>query len=950
MKILLVDDSKTVCAVYSDLLTEAGYTVLVANSMEQAMQLAEEHRPPLAIVDYFMPGGNGDELTRALHENPVTASTVVAIHSQHHDVVKEALSAGAVELIGKEDPKDLFLMRVAALRTMVEAQTYQRNIEQLVTEKLSEDQPLKILLVDDSPTIRAVYGAYLRKGGFDVYEAGTIREGAAVAHQELPDMMLIDYMLPDGHGDQLVRTLLSQADTSNILMVIFSNKENLEDAALSAGAIDIISKDDPDEIFMRRIQSMRRYVLTQRKQRRLMREGGEEVERLLLEAETARREADKANQTKDDFLASMSHELRTPLTSIIGNCELLIQKGQCGSSCCPQHDANSIIRSIHAAGSNQLSLVNDILDMSKIASGKFTIENAPFDLQQLLDEIDLMLQIKARDQGIHLIFKVDSPLPYQLWGDSARIRQILINLLGNAIKFTEQGEVSLHCKVEGDHLQITVEDSGIGMPPEVVERLFQPFEQADSNTSKRFGGTGLGLYISQQLATLMEGEISVTSEEGVGSCFLLTLPYHPSEVPVGQKDPSAKQSVAVSEIPSNLRGTVLVAEDTPELQLLVRRMLESIGVEIEVAENGRVAVEKATRQPFDLILMDMQMPEMNGIEATEMLRGMGVETPVIALSANVMQKHRDFFMQAGADGFLAKPINRSKLHGVLAEYLQPAEQSSEDPAIVSSTVNDEQRILAVDDEESMLKTYELCFTRKRTIDEKMSEFNAMLASDGAKEDEPEEFSITTSNQGLHAVKLARMALEEGRPFKVALIDMRMPPGIDGLETAKLLRRVDERVFIVMVTAYTDIKPEQIQQELGHGVLYLNKPFNHSELQQITRLLMENWNRLYVEQQELTSSTQKQPPPVETSSFIDDELMALFQERCVELKRNLHLGIEKEDWVLLKSTAHIIKGSAGTFGFMDLSEKAKIVGLKLNEEEFSEAVKLGREMIEAMNEV
>ncbi|HIJ31758.1 MAG: response regulator [Gammaproteobacteria bacterium] len=272
MKILLVDDSKTVCAIYSSLLEENGYEVLLAYSMIEAFELAKQHRPSLAIVDFYMPEGNGDELTRALLQNPTTSSIVVAMHSQFPNVVEKALQAGAVELIGKDDPHDLFMMRVNALKTMVEAQTFQRNIERLLDEKDLEHKPISILLVDDSATVRAVYGSLLRKEGFVLHEAETINSAMVVARQELPDMMLVDYTLPDGNGAELVRELLGRADTSNILMVMFSNREDMEEAALSAGAIDIISKDDPHEIIMRRIRSMQRYVESQRKQRQIMQE------------------------------------------------------------------------------------------------------------------------------------------------------------------------------------------------------------------------------------------------------------------------------------------------------------------------------------------------------------------------------------------------------------------------------------------------------------------------------------------------------------------------------------------------------------------------------------------------------------------------------------------------------------------------------------------------------
>ncbi len=215
MKILFVDDSKTVCAVYVSLLTENGYKVFVAHSKAEAMAVARRERPQLAVIDFYMPDGNGDELTRELLQDHETASIVVAIHSQFPDVVKQALKAGAVELIGKNEPKDLFMMRVNALKSMVEAQTYQRNIEQLLQQQDLDSRPISILIVDDSPTVRAIYGALLREEGFEVLEADSVEMGRTIAKVEQPDMMLVDYILPDGHGDALVQELLEQADVQS---------------------------------------------------------------------------------------------------------------------------------------------------------------------------------------------------------------------------------------------------------------------------------------------------------------------------------------------------------------------------------------------------------------------------------------------------------------------------------------------------------------------------------------------------------------------------------------------------------------------------------------------------------------------------------------------------------------------------------------------------------------
>ena len=373
-----------------------------------------------------------------------------------------------------------------------------------------------------------------------------------------------------------------------------------------------------------------------------------------------------STQAKDDFLASMSHELRTPLSSIIGNSDYLLDDGICGSKQCIQKEAANILRTIKAAGKNQLALVNDILDMSKIESGKFTIDEAPYDLRQLLHDIEQMVQVKAQDAGISLQVEQRSKEPFQLLGDAQRIGQILINLLGNAIKFTEVGDVVLRSWNDGRYLFFQVKDSGIGMAPEQVDALFGRFEQADGSISRRFGGSGLGLYISLNLAKMMGGTIDVSSEEGKGSIFQLVLPYHSSTIAASDEDEMAHQGSILNHC---FTGKVLVAEDTLELQMLERRILESMGITVSLANNGVEAVAQAKEEAFDLILMDMQMPLMDGIVATRQLRREGVMTPIVPLTANVMQKHRDAFAAEGCSEFLTKPIDRQELAKVLKRYL-----------------------------------------------------------------------------------------------------------------------------------------------------------------------------------------------------------------------------------------------------------------------------------------
>ncbi len=387
-------------------------------------------------------------------------------------------------------------------------------------------------------------------------------------------------------------------------------------------------------------------------------------------------DADRANHAKDNFLAAMSHELRTPLTSIIGNAEII--KESTGDQ-----NILQLANSIEMAGVGQLALVNDILDMSKIKSGKFTINEAPYNLNALLEDIKQMFTIRAHEAALELMIEQKNDEVFLLIGDGQRIGQILINLLSNAIKFTAEGTIALTSAVEDGKLIFTVRDTGIGMSREALGRLFSRFEQVDGSISRRFGGSGLGLYISKSLAEMMGGTIEVSSKEHEGSTFRLILPYRRSEIREQQATDANKKSV----LDEKLDGHVLIAEDTLQIQILERRMLEGMGLTVMTADNGREAVELAAAHSFDLILMDMQMPVMDGIEACHTIRKSGNRVPIIALTANVMQRHRDAFEAAGCDDFIGKPIDKQELNRKLSQFLGQENRSI--PAEAEEEVDDE---------------------------------------------------------------------------------------------------------------------------------------------------------------------------------------------------------------------------------------------------------------------
>ena len=377
----------------------------------------------------------------------------------------------------------------------------------------------------------------------------------------------------------------------------------------------------------------------------------------IIEAEKEKAQA--SERAKHQFLANMSHEIRTPMNAIKGMTDILIRRD-------PKPDQKEYLDSIKQSSESLLTVINDILDISKIEAGKIEFENESFQVNDVIDHVYTIMQFKAEEKGLELKKDLPDELLY-VKGDVTRLRQILINLIGNAIKFTEKGLVTTALKAtkEEDTLQLhfTVSDTGIGIDTDRLEKIFNSFEQAYSDTSRKFGGTGLGLSISKMLVEMQNGKIWVTSEKGKGSQFHFTIPYALAAVPVQETHTMAEHST----IAEALKGIhILLVEDNPFNVVVAQEELEDAieGVQIDVAENGAIAVERLRSSYYDIILMDVQMPTMNGYEATKAIRSLGNEksgTPVIAMTANVFKEEVELCYQAGMNDFIGKPFDTGEL-------------------------------------------------------------------------------------------------------------------------------------------------------------------------------------------------------------------------------------------------------------------------------------------------
>ncbi|MEQ8786477.1 MAG: ATP-binding protein [Pirellulaceae bacterium] len=435
-----------------------------------------------------------------------------------------------------------------------------------------------------------------------------------------------------------------------------------------------VESDDEVGALVRAFNEMRRQLAradrTRKQQEEELAAFAEETSAINEALNDALGRAETAKQAKDRFLAGMSHELRTPLTAILGFAEMLEDDHLVGDE-----SGREAARTIRRNGEHLLILINDILDLSKIEAGKMQMERIDCSPREIARDVIDLLNGRAAGKGLHLDFEVAGELPSLVLTDPTRLRQILLNLVGNAVKFTEAGSVRLRTSFpngrSSDLLLFEVIDTGIGISPEQQQRLFQSFSQADSSTTRKFGGTGLGLAISLRLAEMMGGGITVSSTPGQGSTFTVSLRAEPSEgaVYVAEQPADVERGAAPPprrNAPSLAGLRMLLVEDGPDNRRLISLILRKAGAEVDLADDGQLgynAVMEATGEarPYDVVLMDMQMPNVDGYQATRMLRAAGYDRPILALTANAMLGESQKCVAAGCDDYAAKPIDREKL-------------------------------------------------------------------------------------------------------------------------------------------------------------------------------------------------------------------------------------------------------------------------------------------------